>query len=454
MGCSGSTPKGSEVADPTPTKKDAQPRTAAPNPPDDDEPEVQGRSSVVYQSKELQSGRASSSMSKRKSAKSAVFDTASIGTCTRHGIAPLPGSRQAKAKINQDRGVVCWPFNHSTEQALFCIFDGHGRQGERVSEFCMQTIPGLLESDRKALAAEPAAYIAKQVVEMDTQLQKSDVARTAQKAGTTSTVCYLKGAHCWVACSGDSRAVLGQRKGGSLSAKDLSIDHKCDLPEEKARILQAGGSVTPSGKNNRPPPARVWAPEGGTGLAMSRSIGDLEMRCAGVIPDPEVSYTSLSPPPEGNGKDDGDVCFIVASDGVWEFIESDEAVAIVMSETDATEACTKLVMEAQQRWKEEEGTYRDDITCIVAFLPFLEAGEDNDDENNDEDTLIQLNKGMKGLDKVNADEPESPPTKSLWAGGGAARKPAGEDKDDFVARRLSVHEMGWGEEMSEKENNV
>ena len=157
------------------------------------------------------------------SQKSAVFDAQKIGTCTRHGIAPLPGGRGAKAKINQDRGVVCWPFNGSSTEALFCVFDGHGRQGEKVSEFCMKTIPGLLESDAAALRDDTGAFLSKQIIAMDLQLQKSDVAQVARMAGTTSTVCYLRGNRCWVACSGDSRAVLGQRTSSGLEAKDLSF---------------------------------------------------------------------------------------------------------------------------------------------------------------------------------------------------------------------------------------
>ena len=36
----------------------------------------------------------------------------------------------------------------------------------------------------------------------------------------------------------------------------------------------------------------------------------------------------------------------------------------------AAEGCAKLVHEAAARWKQEEGNYRDDITAIVARLPF------------------------------------------------------------------------------------
>ena len=104
--------------------------------------------------------------------------------------------------------------------------------------------------------------------------------------GTTSTVAYMRGAEVYVACSGDSRAVLGTISGGKVLAADLSRDHKPDHPEEMARIVAAGGTVSPPGDNNRP--ARVWA-NGRVGLAMSRSLGDGLCKQCGVIPDPEAS---------------------------------------------------------------------------------------------------------------------------------------------------------------------
>ena len=92
------------------------------------------RLSVKYQSKEL-SGRITNS---RRS--SLPFDRSRIGTHTRHGLMPGPRGYN-NAKINQDRGVVCWPFNGSYNQALLCVFDGHGSKGEKASEFCMKVPP-------------------------------------------------------------------------------------------------------------------------------------------------------------------------------------------------------------------------------------------------------------------------------------------------------------------------
>ena len=110
------------------------------------------------------SRRTSSSRSGGRS--SAPFDQVQVGTHTRHGIMPGPRGFSA-AKINQDRGVVCWPFNGSYDQALLCIFDGHGSKGERVSEFCMKTVPELLEAEPDELQADPLGCLTKNVIKCD-----------------------------------------------------------------------------------------------------------------------------------------------------------------------------------------------------------------------------------------------------------------------------------------------
>lgn len=43
-------------------------------------------------------------------------------------------------KINQDRGCVVYPYRSSDEEALFMVLDGHGEQGDRISEFVMRQV--------------------------------------------------------------------------------------------------------------------------------------------------------------------------------------------------------------------------------------------------------------------------------------------------------------------------
>jgi serine/threonine protein phosphatase PrpC len=63
-------------------------------------------------------------------------------------------------------------------------------------------------------------------------------------------------------------------------------------------------------------PARVWLKDQDIpGLAMSRSFGDEVAASAGTIAHPEIIEWKLTPE---------DKFLILASDGVWEFIDSEE----------------------------------------------------------------------------------------------------------------------------------
>lgn len=100
------------------------------------------------------------------------------------------------------------------------------------------------------------------------------------------------------------------------------------------------------------------------GLAMARSIGDHAVKPVGVIAEPVVSFHTLQ---------ETDEFLILATDGVWEFVSSREAVAIVAQHLHkgATKACQVLIETAAAKWHDEEGDYRDDITALVIRLPAL-----------------------------------------------------------------------------------
>ena len=80
-----------------------------------------------------------------------------------------------------------------------------------------------------------------------------------------------------------------------------------------------------------------------TGLAMSRSIGDGALKPVGVVAEADVTHWVLSPE---------DQFVVVASDGVWEFIPSQEAIEVVArSPSDASAGCQELVRLASERWQ-------------------------------------------------------------------------------------------------------
>ena len=146
--------------------------------------------------------------------------------------------------------------------------------------------------------------------------------------------------------------------------QDLSIDQNPDSVGEQERIESLGGFVSPP-----PEPglsARVWLDKECTqiGLAMSRSIGDHSVKSIGVIAEPVVTEYEIQP--------ETDEFMIIATDGVWEFLDSNDAVNIVAEYFEngegAQKGCQALIEAAAAKWHEYEGDYRDDITVLIVKL--------------------------------------------------------------------------------------
>ncbi|KAH9802024.1 protein phosphatase 2C 77 [Citrus sinensis] len=121
-----------------------------------------------------------------------------------------------------------------------------------------------------------------------------------ETAGSTAVVAIISPTLIIVANCGDSRAVLCRGK----VPMPLSVDHKPDREDELARIEAAGGKVIQWNGS------RVFGV-----LAMSRSIGDRYLK-PWIIPDPDVMFVPRA-------KEDD--CLILASDGLWDVMNNEEA---------------------------------------------------------------------------------------------------------------------------------
>ena len=94
---------------------------------------------------------------------------------------------------------------------------------------------------------------------------------------------------------------------------------------------------------------------------MSRSFGDQVAAKVGVNAVPEITELRMN---------SQDKVIILASDGVWEFLENQAVADIVYPyflQRNAEGAAENLVRAAFKQWKKEENVI-DDITCIVIFL--------------------------------------------------------------------------------------
>ena len=360
------------------------------------------------------------------------------------GTATLPGGVNGVPKENQDSFF----FITGNKRGDFAVgvLDGHGFDGRKVSSFvskCMKNelqryfdtgeegvdrSDGLSKSTKdtqnddvgdKIVAALTAAFHA-----ADLKLRATpNGAIESSESGSTAVVVVRQGSVLVTANVGDSRAVLvnagrkesrnglgsgrsnpsyvsssyaSPKESTTVTAFDLSDDHKPDRVDELARIRRCGGVV----EQARAPfglvgPHRVWlktTPRSG-GLAVSRAFGDLRLEPAGVVARPEITVNLLSSDSR-NGKDSdtavSPLCVVLASDGVWDHVPSKLAASIsaapfltsrlkdarLNTPTDETvkQKCAKsaadaITARAVQGWRNAaNGGYRDDITVAVVPL--------------------------------------------------------------------------------------
>ena len=109
-------------------------------------------------------------------------------------------------------------------------------------------------------------------------------------------------------------------------------------------------------------PYRIWIKgEQYPGIAMSRSIGDMDAKTVGVIPNPQfIEYTL-------NSKSK---YMLVCSDGIFEFISNEEVMNTANTfylKNDVFGLCKTLTEKSTELWLKDDN-YVDDITVVAVFF--------------------------------------------------------------------------------------
>ncbi|XP_005179075.1 probable protein phosphatase CG10417 [Musca domestica] len=176
-------------------------------------------------------------------------------------------------------------------------------------------------------------------------------------SGCTAVVGLLHGRDLYVANAGDSRCVVC-RNGKAI---EMSLDHKPEDDEESARIVKAGGRVTLDGRVNG-------------GLNLSRALGDHAYKMNADLPAeeqmisalPDIKKLIISPEDE---------FMVLACDGIWNFMTSEEVVNFVRlrlknENVKMSEICEELFDACLAPDTLGDGTGCDNMTAvIVRFKP-------------------------------------------------------------------------------------
>ncbi|XP_023562593.1 protein phosphatase 1K, mitochondrial isoform X1 [Octodon degus] len=254
-------------------------------------------------------------------------------------------SHIGKRKENEDR----FDFAQLTEEVLyFAVYDGHG--GPAAADFChthmKKCITDLLPKEKNLETVLTMAFLEIDKAfashahlsadEPGIELRPLHLPATLLSSGTTATVALLRdGIELVVASVGDSRALLC-RKGKPMK---LTIDHTPERKDEKERIKKCGGFVAWNS---------VGQPHVNGRLAMTRSIGDLDLKTSGVIAEPETKRIKI--------QHADDSFLVLTTDGINFMVNSQEICDFVNQCHDPTEAAHAVTEQAIQYGTEDNST--------------------------------------------------------------------------------------------------
>jgi len=243
---------------------------------------------------------------------------------------------------------------------LAAVFDGHG--GSFSSNYCadhLLVVFNRLLAESKGNIDDSLPDILRQTfLELD-QLLRLDYQFTSENSSGTTVVCaVITENNIFVANCGDSRCVLGTNN----TTKELSFDHKPIKKAEKERIKAAGGVVALGRVNGD--------------LAVSRALGDFQFK-ENTDLNPYQQLVSNEPDIEVHErKHTEDEFLILACDGVWDVMKSQEVVESyrqIQQECDDLEKQCDIILEQCLK----KGT-SDNVTIISVVFQTGNRSTNND----------------------------------------------------------------------------
>ena len=284
---------------------------------------------------------------------------------------------EGNKKINQDSFIIKRNINGILNFNIFGVLDGHGEHGHYASQFVSRFIFNSIKNNPIIKKCSSAEEIYEKITSNNYKLIENifldaDVQITKEKfdyrtSGTTCVIIIQLNQKIICANAGDSRAIIVYNNGKDLLKESkifpLSHDFKPDLTNERKRIYEYGGIVRRAFDDiDEDGPYRVYMRgEDFPGLAMSRSIGDIESKKIGVIPNPEFIEYNISEETK---------YMIICSDGIWEFMSNKKVMEIANEyylNNDSKGLCKCLYETSVKYWNEAQ-CYLDDITAIAVFF--------------------------------------------------------------------------------------
>ncbi|XP_065307281.1 protein phosphatase Mn(2+)-dependent 1K-like [Dermacentor albipictus] len=220
----------------------------------------------------------------------------------------------------------------------FAVFDGHG--GSACADFCAEHMEAHIMYWVHRGQTDLQALLQSAFIDTNNSFAKyvsfnwpdGDEA----SSGTTATVCLLRSStELYVAHVGDSRALLCR----SGESRRLTTDHTAGLKLEEERIKMSGGKLISDSHGRHLVNGR---------LAMTRSLGDLDLKPFGVIALPDVRSIEVK-----HGKD---AFVILTTDGVNCAMSDQEIVDAINSCSSPAEAAGFVTDQAMHFASQDNAT--------------------------------------------------------------------------------------------------
>lgn len=253
---------------------------------------------------------------------------------------------------NQDNYFI----HHVGHISMYGVADGHGPFGHLVSFRLVQSLPHFIVKSEH-FGKDWAACLKEGFLAAQKDLEDFCEAQgiNIQASGAAGSVLVMEEQTLHIAFIGDARIMLASWNKRDSRMICVTKDHKPENEGEKERLEAAGSEVREIEGGSH----RIYLPGSNfPGLTMSRAFGDTA--CNGVLREPEYHKYLMQPSDEWYA--------IVASDGIWEFIEGEEATSMTAKKLrlkGPRETLQFLVNASRKRWQYCCGDYCDDITAIL-----------------------------------------------------------------------------------------
>ncbi|XP_013779589.1 protein phosphatase 1K, mitochondrial-like [Limulus polyphemus] len=220
----------------------------------------------------------------------------------------------------------------------FAVFDGHG--GTTCADFCSQHMEQHILHWLSRNSMDLESVLQKAFIEVNNAFARNVIFMCSKEeaavSGTTATICLLRNSiELVVGHVGDSRALLC-RNG---DVQKLTVDHHGTLKSEKERIVKSGGFIKTDSVGRHLVNGR---------LAMTRSLGDMDLKPYGVTALPDTRSIQIK-----HGKD---AFVILTTDGINFVMNDDEIINAVNSCHYPQEAASFIADQAMQFASEDNAT--------------------------------------------------------------------------------------------------